>query len=63
MKESPYRFAIDAAVMNGSLYVVGGFADSSYLATGERHDPREGFWDQVDLSPRGHLRREHTPGL
>ena len=42
-----YRFAINASVINQALYVVGGFSESQYLASGERHDPREGFWDPV----------------
>lgn len=46
------RSAGSAATLNGSIYIVGGLTDESYLIKPlERFDPREGSWHS--LAPMG----------
>lgn len=41
------RFGVGGAVVEGSIFAVGGFDQKMYLDTVERFDPREGTWKPV----------------
>ena len=45
------RFAAAGGALGGAIYITGGFDASTYTASAERLDPREGRWCQVGFVP------------